>query len=316
VAAFLAPLAKEVGWALPIVLFLWWRAGLLPERPPETARRIVVASFLGSFLTVIYRLLTIGGLGDYPDTLARLKVGVSSLPSLLLHATLLPANPSFGAWSTAINTACATAAVALVLACVAGRKRKQPGARLVAGGLAVAVATLLPALPYLSAGAYWQNSRYLTLPGIGLALASAGCAVSAGTLGRTTRLALAGSWLAALILATIPWLQAAGARDLLLGAIEIATRPPGVHQVWVQGPIGELNGAHLFGAHLVSAVDLRFPDRTIETSSSWSQRRSGERPRPPCASSGPHCHLLRFRSHPPRVTALSSFPARGCASQQ
>ncbi|NOZ96088.1 MAG: hypothetical protein GXP47_15315 [Acidobacteria bacterium] len=306
-AGFLAPLAKEVGWAFPIVIAIWWPMGLLPLRPRGTARKIVTAAFAGALLTVVYRLAALGGTGGYQDTASRIVEGLVSLPAVLLHATLLPANPSFGGWSVGINAACAAAALALVAVCLLHPKRGSAGARLILAGLTMAVATLLPTLPYLDATVFWRNSRYLTLPGIGLALTAAGCAGGGGRLRTIAGWSLGASWLAALILATIPWLQAARARDTILVTIGEVTRAQGTQIVWFKGSIGELRGVHLLGGHLQWAVRYCFPGRKIEADSEAFQRYRGSRPAPPCQQSGQSCHLLEFLPDPPRVHEMSSM---------
>jgi hypothetical protein len=290
--AFVAPLAKESAYALPLVLVGWEAFGLLaPARAGARVARCT-AALLGSALSAGFRLVALGGVGGYSGTTAvSIPGALVRLPEALVRIVFLPVNPTYGAASFAIAALCA---VGIGVAHI-GALRDRSGVRLLRAGAVLAVCGLLPTMLYLNPSvAGWDHSRYIALSGLGVALAAAGGLVGE----RRWRLAagalLLPAWIAATVLNTQPWLGAARARDRMIAGIEQVTRTPGRHVVWVAGPILDYRGARLLGGRLQEAVDLALPGRSIEVDSEFRQRAEGRVVGPPGLPDRSSLHVFRF----------------------
>ncbi len=309
VLAALAPLAKEVGFVLPLVLATWEVAGVLPQVRPKRRAAVVVAASAGAAVAFAYRIAVLGGIGGYAGTSAAGAVDrLAIVPEILWRMTALPVNPAYGWLSTAIGAACI---VALAVALGAGFRRGGRAAlRLLAAGGSLALLGLLPALPYLAVDVVHHHSRYLSVAGLGLALAAASLPSVGGRLARGAAGLLLAAWAGATVLNLQPWREAGRARDAILGGIEAATREPAEHVVWVAGEINEWGGAHLLGGDLGYAAKWQFPERSITTDSEFLQNFQGRPVSPQEIGPGAHLHLFRFVSSPPRLEALAG-PAGG-----
>ncbi len=287
---FLAPAAKEVGYGLPVVLSLWWLAGI--GRSPGSPARLVSA-WAGAAAAVVLRLAAFGGIGGYEGTsLAGAAGRLSLVPGVLAKALFWPVNPGMGAWSLLAGAACAVAGASALGAALAGPRR--PGIpRVLAAGTVVFVVFLLPAVAYLNPNVTWYHSRYLALPGVGLVLAAAGALESAGRRWKIVLGALLVAWFLGSSVNVVPWTRAARARDAILSGIERVTRGPGPHTVWLDGPIGHLGGVHLVGGFLPFLLREELPDREIHSDSRFLQRLQGRPQGPPERWEGT-LHVLRF----------------------
>ena len=132
-----------------------------------------------------------------------------------------------------------------------------------------------------------------------MALALAAAALPPESAGRSVAgRAVAGAVVVAWALATLvnlrPWLDAARGRDAILDAIAADTAGPGLHQVWIEGPINDVDGAHMLGGALDAAIRVHFPERTIRADSAFFQRYRGAPVGPPAPQPGAPLHLYRF----------------------
>lgn len=302
--AFLAPLAKEVGFVLPLVLAVWEVAGALPPARRSRRAAVVVAAASGAALAFAYRLAVLGAVGGYAGTgVAGAAHRLALLPEILFRMTVLPVNPAYGRLSTLLGAACI---VTFATALVAGlRGGGRDALRVLAAGGTLAVLGLLPALPYLATDVVHHHSRYLSIAALGIALAASALPSASGRLARPATGLLLAVWAGVTVLNLQPWREAARARDAILGGIEAATREPGEHVVWVAGEINEWRGAHVLGGDLGFAVEWEFPDRRITADSEFFQAFQRRPVSPPEVGPAVRLHLFRFEPLPPRLEALA-----------
>ncbi|HVN76181.1 MAG TPA: hypothetical protein VMT19_07695 [Thermoanaerobaculaceae bacterium] len=306
---FVAPLAKESAFAIPIAIAAWEALGVLSPAPPARRLARCGGAFGGAALAFGCRLLTLGGVGGYAGTtLAAPTALAGRLAQGAVRAVFAPVNPTYGTASDIVTALCAAAAAAAFLALLLPSSRDA--VRPAMAGLALAVAGLLPALPYLDPSALaWSHSRFITIAGMGIAVA-VGVAVASSPL--RWRRALGGAavavWLLASVLNELPWLEAARCRDVMLDGIAGATRSPGQHSVWVAGHINETRGAQLLGGALAEAVALTLPGRAVRVDSeflqAWQHRPVG----PPSGASAGTVHVFRFDASPPRMVEVERRP--------
>lgn len=313
--AFTSTLAKESAYAVAVVILVWELVPGLLEAAPRRGRLLAGGAAAAGFaLGGLHRLAVVGGIGGYPgtgpeDVTERLPL----LPEVLLRAAFAPVHPGYGTRS-AVLAVLSAAAFAAVLAAGLLRARRRPEVRrLLLAGATLALVGLLPVLPYLRPTAHWTAGRFLTLFGAGLALAAAAPAAGPGE-GRLRRLAtgalaaLTLAWAAATVLGLVPWREAARSRDAVLQAVGEDTAGPGLHRVWVAGPINRWQGVHVLGGALDAALGVTYPDRRIEADSAFLQRLEGRPVRPPRPEPGVERHLYRCR---PRKGGLECGPPPG-----
>ncbi len=296
--AFLAPAAKEVGYALAPVSTLWWLWGI--GRGSGSPGRLG-AVWSGAGAAVLLRLAAFGGVGGYEGTsLASAVAKLRLVPGVLARAFFWPVNPAMGPWSVAAGTICVLGGVVAVGFAVA-RAGRDPGVRrLLLAGSAVTVLFLLPAVPYLNPSLTWYHSRYLTIPAVGIVLVAAAALQGAGARSRLAGGLLVVGWCLATAVNVVPWVRAARARDAILEGIERVTREPGAHTVWIDGPIGHLQGAHLVGGFLPFLLQEELPGREIHSDSRFLQRLQ-RRPQGPPEGGRGTLHVLQFRPDPPML---------------
>lgn len=304
--AFVAPLAKESAYAALPWILTWELVPGLAEPAPRRGRWATGAAVAGGFgLAAVYRLWALGGVGGYAGTSAGGTASrLGALPETVLRAAFDPVNPRYGLASTVLRVACAVALAAVLVAATAQARRQPEARRLLLAGLGLALAGLLPALPYLEPSARWTTSRYFTLFGAGLAIAAAALRGRS----RAAGAAIAGlivAWTAATALNLRPWIAAAGARDAILRGVGEDTRSAGRHRVWIDGPINEIDGAHLLGGALEAAVQVSFPDREIEAGSAFFQKYQRRPVGPPPDEPGVELHRYRFD---PKAGRLEPLP--------
>ena len=301
VLAFLAPAAKEVGYGLAPVLTLWWLAGV--GRRAGSGRRLG-AAWGGAAAAVGLRLVAFGGVGGYQGTSLSAALGrLPRVPGVLLEAFLHPVNPLPGPWSRAVGIACALAGAAFLVLAVAGAARLPAVRRLAGVGASVVLLFLLPAVAYLPTDPTWYHSRYLALPAAGIVLVAAAGLEAAGRWRRPVLGLVLASWLLATAVNMVPWVRAARAREVIVASVERVTRGPGPHTVWIDGPIGHLDGAHLVGGFLPFLLEEELPGREIRSDSRFLQRLEG-RPQSPPETSGGTLHLFRFVPDPPAMEEI------------
>lgn len=305
--AALAPLAKEVGFVVPLAVATWEAAGVLP--PARRSRRVAVvaAASAGAALAVAYRFAALGGVGGYAGTsvggaVERLAV----VPRVLWNMAAIPVNPAYGWLSTAVGAACVVAFTASLAA--SARRGGRDAIRLAAAGGSLALLGLLPALPYLAADVVHHHSRYLSIAGLGVALAASAVPSAGGRLARAGAGLLVAAWAGATMLNLQPWREAARGRDAILGGIEAATREQGEHVVWVAGEINEWRGAHVLGGDLGYALEWELPERRIAADSEFFQAYQGRPVLPPEIGPGARLHLFRYDPFPPRLETLGGLP--------
>lgn len=302
---FLAPAFKEVGYAFAPVLTAWWFLGI--GRSSARGRR-VFAAWTGAAFSMVVRFVAFGGIGGYEGTsLAGALQRVKVLPEVLVKALLCPVNPSMGRWSLIICWTCVLVGLVAVIVVLRHWRAGGSATRLVVAGLSLTLGALLPAFPYLRADVLWSHSRFMTLPAVGIVLL-----VSAGLLGeRRSHLALFSAlvlcWSVATTLNVWPWLQAAQARDVILEGVGVVSESPGPHTIWVDGPIGHLDGAHLIGGFLPFALEVEFPGREIDTDSRFLQRLQGRDQKPPDDWRGT-LHLMEFSRQPLKMLEIKTKP--------
>lgn len=290
--AFLAPLAKESAYALPLVVVAWEALGVLA--PARARDRLVrcAAVLTGSALAVVFRLLALGGVGGYAGTsLAAMPEALTRLPEALMRVAFVPVNPTYG---LASSIAAGVGAVALGTA-LAGAWYNRAAGRLLLAGAALAVIGLAPAALYLNpVTVTWDGSRLVTLAGLGVVLAAAGGLAGGGRWRAAAGSVLVAAWAGATLINVQPWLAAGRARDAIIATIQKATRGPGPQEVWVAGPILDYRGARFLGGRLQDAVDMAIPGRRIVVDSEFLQRDQGRPVGPPSVPPGTTLHLFRF----------------------
>jgi hypothetical protein len=290
--AFIAPLAKESAYALPLVVLAWEALGVLADARLRDRLVRCAAVLAGAALAVGFRLSALGGVGGYAGTsLAALPRALTRLPEALVSVVLMPVNPTYGVASSIAAVLCATAFAAALV----GAWRHRAACRLVLAGLALALIGLAPAALYLNpVTVAWDNSRLVALAGLGVALAAAGGLAPSGRWRTVAGTVLVAAWAGATLVNVQPWLAAGRARDAMLDTIEKATRGPGPQAVWVAGPILDYRGARFLGGRLQDAVDLAIPGRRIVVDSEFLQRDQGRPVGPPRVPAGTTLHLFRF----------------------
>jgi hypothetical protein len=306
---FAAPLAKESAYAIPLVILAWELLGVLG--PAARATRVLrcAASFAGASASFALRLVVLGGIGGYRGVpIASAASKLAKLPEMLARIAFAPVNPTYGRASEILVAGCAVAALGAVVALIRGRWRQ--GWRPVAAGLVLAVAGLLPALPYLDPGSLtWHQSRFVALSGLGLALAAAAAIAHAPRRWSVLAAALLlVAWTSTTVLNELPWLGAARCRDALLAKIDQDTRSPGPHWVWVAGPINGYRGAQLVGGRLAEAVHQALPGRVVHVDSEFLQTLEGRTVGPPPGVPRGALHLLRFEASTLRVVEIERPP--------
>jgi hypothetical protein len=217
---------------------------------------------------------------------------------MLAKAALMPVNVGLGPTARTIGITCILVSISAAALCLI--KGRDSSARLVGAGVTLAVLGLAPALPYLSRNLISHESRYLSISGAGLALLAAAVIATKGRWNLIIGTALMLAWASATVAGLGPWMHVARCRDVIQGGIDQVTAEPGRHDVWVEGPINEYGGAHLFGGFLEHAVRLTLPDRDIDVDSAFFQRYQG-RPVGPATTAGRLLHVLRFSPEPPRI---------------
>jgi hypothetical protein len=306
---FVAPLAKESAYAIPFVVSAWELLGGLSPAPRTTRLIRCASGFAGAGLAFGYRMVALGGIGGYGGTsIASATAKALQLPEMMARAVFAPVNPTYGLASRILSALCIAATLVVLVGLLFGESRKA--VRPMIAGLALALLGLAPALPYLSpATLVWSQSRFVTIAGLGVALA-AGVAVAAAPR-RWARFAgplLLVAWTSATVLNELPWLGAARCRDVVLIGIERATRGPGAHWVWVAGPINDYRGAQLLGGRLAEAVTFAMPDRVVHVDSEFLQKWQHRPVGPPTIGAEAVLHVLRFDPSPPRVVATEGRP--------
>ena len=305
VLCFVAPLAKETAYVLPVAVVAWEALGVLGSAKPTTRVVRCAAGFVGALLALGFRLVALGGIGGYAaQPLAAALPQAKRLPEMLARVVFLPVNPTYGPASRILSVLCVLAVVVLLTGLVGARRRGA--AAPVAAGLVLALVGLLPPLPYLDPGTMvWNQSRMVALPGLGVVLAAA--SVLASTVRRRAMPAgalLLAAWLGATTLNQRAWLGAARSRDALLGAIEEITRAPGPHWVWVAGPINDYRGAQLLGGRLAEAVRIKLAGRTIHVDSEFLQHLEQRPVGPAAVDAVGRRHALRFDPARQEVRAI------------
>lgn len=126
---FVAPLAKESAYAIPLVVAAWELLGVLSPAP-RTTRVIRCASGLaGAALAFGYRLLALGGIGGYAGTSIPAATSKAlKLPEMVARAVLAPVNPTYGLASHILSALCVAATAAVLLGLFSG-KAARPFAR-------------------------------------------------------------------------------------------------------------------------------------------------------------------------------------------
>ncbi len=304
---FLAPLAKESAYALPLVIAAWELLGILAPASRRIRLARGVATAVGATAAIGFRYAALGGVGGYAGTSLRATLPrLARLPECVGRVLFLPVNPGYGALSVGAAVL-AGAALALILAAAARTPHQRSGKAMLAA-LAVVVAGLLPALPYLQpATMVWSQNRNLAITGLGAALLAT---VAIASLRRSRAWlggALLAAWCGAALLNLASWQAAARCRDTILAGIERATRAPGTHTIWVAGQIDEIHGAQLLGGRLAEAVRLALPARQIEVDSESAQHWQDRAIGPPRAAGGA-LHLFRFDPAMPALFPLDRAP--------
>jgi hypothetical protein len=306
ILAFLAPAAKEVGFSLPLVVTAWWALGLV--RGPCTKLRLM-AAWAGTAAAAGLRLAAFGGVGGYTgiDVFDKAVANLKLLPTVTSSALFAPVNTSLGVTAYLIAAICASAVVGVAVGWL--RNHDLRGSKkLAAAGGTIMLLTLLPALPFLNRDVVWNHSRFMSLPAVGIVLIVSALLIHDGGIRRAASWAFALVWSVATVFNLIPWFEGARAQEVIFEGIEAATREPGPHTVWLDGPIGGFSGNHLFGGHLEFALRVRFPGRDIDSDSRFLQRLQGREQGPPMWWRGT-LHVLRFARDPPRLRFIATRPA-------
>lgn len=303
--AFLSPFAKEVGYCLPIVLLGAEVVGGLPPAP--LGRRVagVLSAIAGAGCAAGYRLLALEGFGGYQGT--RFALSWSDLARFTRAAcetVFVPVDFELGLLSLAAGVLCAVAIIARGLLGLRGARSGTSGSMLLRLGSLIAVAGLLPALPYLPVAIATHHSRYVSIAGAGVALIGASAVSVPGRGSRAAVGLLLSAWSLATLLNLQPWLGAASRREVILDAVERTTRAPGRHSVWIDGPIDDYRGAHVLGGALQAAIRVTLPERRIEADSSFLQRYEGRVVGPPTPKEGVTPHVLRYQADGPSVEEI------------
>lgn len=311
VVCFVAPLTKEHAYALPGIIAGWELLRLLDPAPVRIQLVTAGAACGGALAAVLFRFTAIGGIGGYPGTtLSRVAEKLWQLPDILTRVVFVPVNPGYGGLSTCLAALCAVA-LAAVLVKGGGRKwRDANGGRLFLTGLVVLVVGSLPHLPYMDRNVVWHHSRYVAIPGLGVALMAASAAAWPRRFTLALLSALVAVWAGATTLNLLPWLEAARCRDVILAGIEQHTRAPGPHAVWLAGPIDQVKGAQLLGGYgtLAHAVRVALPGRQIQVDSASFQQYQGRPVGPPQAKAGVALHLFQFDPTGPVLRPLLPSP--------
>jgi hypothetical protein len=305
VVAFLAPAAKEVGFVLPLVVTVWWALGIRPDQP---GKRSLVAAWAGAGAAALLRITVFGGIGGYSgvDISRQLVERAPMLPKVALSAVFAPVNASLG-WTSLVLTVLSACAVLLAAFGLRARDDIHPAKRLAAAGGTLAFISLLPALPYLNENVVWNHSRFMALPATGVVLMVSALLAAGAGFRRFALWSVLVVWSVATVFNLIPWIQGAQAREVIFDGIESVTREPGVHTIWLDGPIGGFSGNHLFGGHLPHALKVRLPDRMIDSDSRFLQRLEGRPQRPPQEWRGT-LYEMRFYRKPLRLAVVATRP--------
>lgn len=294
--AFLGPLAKETAFCLPVLVAVVTGITARPRRwSPVTAATLGAAAALG--LRLLWQ-------GTVLPEVAR-PTPPPEVAWLPLRAVFFPFRPDLPVALVAAGLAAFVMAGAVALLV-------RPGAsgaarRLGLLGAAVFSAGLLPALPFLTPNTLEAHSRYLTLPGAGVALLGGTLLLHRGrlaTFGAVAAVALCLAWTSVTWVRLDAWVDAAERRDGILGAVETATRLPGPHAVWIEGPINRHRDVPLLGGALEAAVEVSLPERDVRVDSAFSRRYRRLPDTPPAPSSGRRLHRIRSISEPPWVVLL------------
>lgn len=316
ILALLSTLAKESSYAVLAVILVWEALPGVLEPAPRRGRFVATASAAGGFgLGILYRWVTLGGMGGYPGTSVEGTLDqLGVLPGIVLRAALVPVHPGYDGWSTALGFLCAASFGGVLATGIFATQGSPRVRRVLLAGASLALLGLLPVLPYLSATAHWTQSRFLTLFGVGMALIAAAPMAVAGRGARGARwvrgalVALLFTWGAGSVVNLLPWLEAARSRDVILRTVGQDTTAPGPHVVWVAGPINSWRGAHLLGGALEAALRVTYPRRRIEADSAFLQRWEGRPVRLPRSAPGVQIHLYRCQPHDRRMRCAELTP--------
>lgn len=314
---FLTPLAKESGFALPLVALAWELLRLLPPIPAR-ARVLrcgaVIAGGLrkmrsNSLAAAVLRTYVLGGLGGYQHTSIQAALhNLRGILGVLVRVILVPVNPTFGLPSRAIAVACLVSALLLLVAAVRSRRW-----RVLLGALCVVVGGLLPAIAYFDqVNLAWSHNRLVTIAGLGVVLL-----LAPGFDGASRWRCLSGSmlllaWTAASVLNLVAWVEADARRELIVQTIESVTREPGRHKVWIAGRIDDYYRGTRLAGHLPEAVRRAIPGRDVVVDSEHLQRHYGRPVVPPCAESAVRVHLFRFDPLTPELSSLVPQASSEC----
>jgi hypothetical protein len=308
---FIAPLAKESAYVIPVVVLAWELLGVLGPAALATRALRCGAAFAGATCAFCFRLLALGGIGGYTGVTPLVSAASKAwkLPEMLARVFFFPVNPTYGLASQIFSVLCFAAATAVVLGFLRGNRRL--GTRPFIAGLVLALLGLLPPLPYIDpSNLAWNQSRMLAISGLGVALAAAAALASAPKhWARFAGALLVAAWTATSALNELPWLGAARCRDALLTAIERVTRAPGAHWVWVEGPINDYRGAQLLGGRLAEAVVVAMPKRVIHVDSEFLQELQHRPVGPPSGVPRGALRILRFEPSPLRIVEIGAGAA-------
>lgn len=299
--AFLGPPAKETAFCLPVLVAV---TALMARSDPNTSRRRwhpTTAATLGAVGALGVRLLWQGTV--LPDV---------AHPPPPPEVVWLPLRAVFFPFRPDLLVPLVAAGLAAVVMVGAVALLVRPGAsgtarRLGLLGAAVVAAGLLPALPFLTPNTLEAHSRYLTLPGAGIALLAGTLLLHRGrlaTFGAVAAVVLCLAWGSVTWVRLDAWSDAAARRDGILGGVERETRSPGPHVVWIEGPINRHRDVPLLGGALEAAVEVSLPERDVRVDSAFSRRLRRLPVTPPTARPGQRLHRMQAIPEPPWVVFL------------
>ncbi len=309
VLGFLTPLAKESGFALPLVALAWEFLGLLPPIPVRARVLRCGAVVSGSLAAAVLRTCVLGGMGGYRDTSIQAALhSLRGLVGMLVRVILVPVNPTFGLLSRAIAGACLVSALFLLVA--AARSRCW---RVLAGALSVVLGGLLPPIAYLHRTELaWSHNRLVTITGLGVVLLLLSGLEEASRWRRLAASTLLVAWTAASLINLTAWLQADARRQLIVQTVERVTRAAGRHKVWIAGRIDDYYRGTRLAGHLPEAVRRAMPGRDVVVDSEHLQRYQGRPLVPPCSESGVQVHLFRFDPLTPELSPVTPQESSTC----